>query len=71
MNDNHLDREEAEVYKLVKEYLKKRPFFSVLDIIGFLNYKLRKNENINRDKIEKIFKIISILSLFIVSFFLK
>ena len=56
MNDNHLDRDEIEVYNLVKEYLKKRPFFSILDITGFLNYYLRKNENINRDKIEKILK---------------
>jgi len=58
LNDNHLDREEAEVYNLVKEYLKKRPFFSILDITGFLNYYLRKNETINRDKIEKILKIL-------------
>ena len=56
MNDNHLDREEAEVYNLVKEYLKKRPFFSILDIIDFLIYYLRKNETLNRDKIEKILK---------------
>ena len=56
MNDNHLDREEVEVYNLVKEYLKKKPFFSILDIIGYLNYYLRKNETINEDKIEKILK---------------
>lgn len=56
MNDNHLDREEAEVYNLVKEYLKKKPFFSILDIIGYLNYYLRKSETINEDKIEKILK---------------
>jgi len=56
LNDNHLDREEAEVYNLVKEYLKKKPFFSILDIIGYLNYYLRKNETINKDKIEKILK---------------
>ena len=58
MNDNHLDREETEVYNLVKVYLKKRPFFSILDISGFLNYYLRKNEAINKDKIEIILKIL-------------
>ena len=53
MNDNHLNREETEVYNLVKEYLKKKPFFSILDIRGYLNYYLRKNETINEDRIEK------------------
>ena len=56
MNVNHLNREETEVYNLVKEYLKKKPFFSILDMIGYLNYYLRKSETINKDKIEEILK---------------
>ena len=54
MNDNPLDREEAKVYNLVKEYLKKKPFFSILDIMSYLNYYLRKSETINKKKIEEI-----------------
>ncbi len=56
MNEDHLDREEAEVYNLVKEYLKKKPFFSIPDILGYLNYYLRKNLALNRNKIEIILK---------------
>ncbi|MFX0176537.1 MAG: hypothetical protein ACFE85_09940 [Candidatus Hodarchaeota archaeon] len=56
MNDKHLDREETEVYNLVKKYLKKKPFFSILDIKAYLNYYLRKKESINKDRIENILK---------------
>lgn len=56
MNEDQLDREEKAVYKVVKEYLKKRPFFSIPDIISYLIYYLRKNKNINRKKIEIILK---------------
>ncbi|MFW9973527.1 MAG: hypothetical protein ACFFDF_25315 [Candidatus Odinarchaeota archaeon] len=51
-----MGKEEIEVYKLVKRYLKKRPFFAIPDIIGYLNYYLRKNKSINRNKIEIILK---------------
>lgn len=56
MKENHLDKDEAEVYKFVKEYLKKKPFFSIPDIINYLSHYLRKNKNINRNKIEIILK---------------
>ncbi|MFX1420554.1 MAG: hypothetical protein ACFE9N_16780 [Promethearchaeota archaeon] len=56
MDDDQLDKEETQVYKLVKEYLKKKPFFSIPDIITYLIYNLRKNKNINRNRIENVLK---------------
>lgn len=54
MNYKPLDKDEAKVYNLVKEYLKKKPFFSILDIMSYLNYYLRKSETLNKKKIKEI-----------------
>ena len=47
---------ESVVLELVKEYLAKKTFFSIKDIIEFVNYRVRSNPNINRNKIEVILK---------------
>lgn len=58
MSENFLNKEEEEIYKIVKEYLKKRPFFSIPEIVSYLNYYLRKNHDFNAIKIEIIIKIL-------------
>ncbi|MFX1311039.1 MAG: hypothetical protein ACFFHD_00285 [Promethearchaeota archaeon] len=47
---------ESIVLELVKEYLTKKSFFSIKDIIEFIDYRVRFNPNINRNKIEVIIK---------------
>jgi predicted transcriptional regulator len=47
---------ESVVLRLVKEYLTKKTFFSINDIIEFVNNRVRLNPNINRNKIELILK---------------
>jgi predicted transcriptional regulator len=47
---------ESVVFELVKEYLTKKTFFSINDIIEFVNNRVRLNPNINRNKIELIIK---------------
>jgi len=44
------------VLELVKEYLAKKTFSSIKNIIEFVNNRLRFNPNINRNKIELIIK---------------
>ena len=48
------ERDEATVYKLVKQYLKKRQFSSIKEILNYLNNRLRKNSDFNYPKIERI-----------------
>lgn len=50
------DNIEAVVLKLVKEYLSKKTFASLSDIVVFINNRTRRNQNINRTKIEQIIK---------------
>jgi len=51
-----LNNAESVVLELVKEYLQKKPFFSIEDIVEFISYRVRANPNINRNKIEVILK---------------
>lgn len=44
------------VFDLIKEYLKKKPFFSIEDIVVFINNRVKLNPNINKNRIEKIIK---------------
>ena len=53
---NSLEDLETVVVRLVKEYLTKKTFFSINDIIEFVNNRVRLNPNINRNKIELIIK---------------
>lgn len=53
---NSLEDLETVVVRLVKEYLTKKTFFSIIDIIEFVNNRVRLNPNINRNKIELIIK---------------
>jgi len=51
-----LDNLESIVFGLVKEYLTKKTFFSIIDIIEFVSNRVRLNPNLNRNKIELIIK---------------
>jgi len=44
------------VCDLIKEYLKKKPFFSIVDIVEYVNNRVRLNPNINKNGIELIIK---------------
>ncbi len=44
------------VCSLIKEYLKKKPFFSIEDIVVFINNRVRANPNLNKNSIELIIK---------------
>ena len=47
---------ESVVFSIVKEYLTKKTFFSINDIIEFVTNRVRLNPNINRNKTELIIK---------------
>jgi len=51
-----LENVESIVLGLVKEYLTKKTFFSINDIIDFISNRVRLNPNLNRNKIELIIK---------------
>ncbi|MFX1498330.1 MAG: hypothetical protein ACFFBH_12455 [Promethearchaeota archaeon] len=50
------DKVDSVVLELVKEYLNKKPFFSLENIISFINNRSRAYPYLNRNKIEKIIK---------------
>ena len=50
------DNAEHVVLGIVREYLSKKPFFSMKDIIEFVNNRTKHNPNINRNRIEIIIK---------------
>jgi len=47
---------EATVLQLVKEYLSKKTFFSVPDIVVFINNRVKSNPYINKARIEVVIK---------------
>ena len=47
---------ESVVLELVEEYLMKKTFFSIREIISFINNRVRYNPNINENRIELILK---------------
>ncbi|MFW9879697.1 MAG: hypothetical protein ACFFG0_42020, partial [Candidatus Thorarchaeota archaeon] len=51
-----LDNAKTVVLELVKEYLTKKTFFSIKEIISFINNRVRYNPNINENRIEIILK---------------
>lgn len=51
-----LDSAESVVLELVREYLTKKTFFSIKEIISFINSRVRYNPNINANTIELILK---------------
>ncbi|MFW9936840.1 MAG: hypothetical protein ACFFD5_04280 [Candidatus Thorarchaeota archaeon] len=50
------DKVDSVVFELVKEYLNKKPFFSLEDIISFISNRARGYPYLNRNMIEKIIK---------------
>jgi len=53
---NTPDNLQSIVCNLIKEYLKKKPFFSIEDIVVFIANRVRSNPNLNRNSIELIIK---------------
>jgi len=53
---NSPNNTEYVVFELIKEYLKKKPFFSIEDIVVFINNRVKANPNINKNRIECIIK---------------
>ncbi len=51
-----LDSAESVVLELVREYLTKKTFFSIKEVISFINNRVRYNPNINENRIELILK---------------
>lgn len=51
-----LNNAEIVVLELVREYLTKKTFFSIREIISFINNRVRYNPNINENRIELILK---------------
>ena len=41
---------------LIKEYLKKKPFFSIEDIVEYISHRTRAKPYLNKNKIEKNIK---------------
>lgn len=53
---NPLGDAESVVLELVREYLTKKTFFSIREIISFINNRVRYNPNINENRIELVLK---------------
>ncbi|MFX0009153.1 MAG: hypothetical protein ACFE9R_02455, partial [Candidatus Hermodarchaeota archaeon] len=53
---NKPDNLQSIVCGLIEEYLKKKPFFSIEDIVVFINNRVRANPDLNRNSIEIIIK---------------
>ncbi len=47
---------ETIVLNIVREYLSKKPFFSMKNIVEFINNRVRHNPDINKNRIELIIK---------------
>ena len=56
MNESKLNSDETIIYDILKEYLKKKSFHPGLDIVDYLNNRLKSNPDFNRNKIELIIK---------------
>ena len=50
------DNLQSIVCNLIKEYLKKKPFFSIEDIVVFISNRVRTNPSLNKNSIEIIIK---------------
>ena len=51
-----LDNAESIVLNLVEEFLTKKTFFSIREIISYISNRVRYNPNINENRIELILK---------------
>ena len=51
-----LNNADTVVLELTKEYLSKKTFFSIKDIIDYINNRVKMNPDINRNRIEIILK---------------
>ena len=56
MTIQELDEEEISIYDIIKEYLNKKAFTPNLDLINFINQRLKSNPDFNRNKIELIMR---------------
>ncbi len=55
-NGFKLTSEEQIVFDNIKEYTKRKPIVEVMDLITYVNYRLRLNPDYNKNKIERIIK---------------
>ncbi|MFX1380614.1 MAG: hypothetical protein ACFFA4_16145 [Promethearchaeota archaeon] len=51
-----LDNAESVVLELVEEYLAKKTFFSIREIVSYISNRVRYNPNINENRIELVLK---------------
>ncbi len=55
-NGFNLTNEEQIVYDTIKEYAKRKPIVEIINLITYVNYRLRLNPDYNKSKIERIIK---------------
>ncbi len=51
-----LSKEEVTVLKIVKEYTKRKPIVEAINLVNYVNYRLRLNPEFNKTRIERIIK---------------
>ena len=51
-----IDSEAERIYDLIKEYLKKKSYFIIEEIVDFISYRIKNNPNINRNTIVFVLK---------------
>lgn len=56
MSKKVLNKEELEIFEITKEYLKKQAITKIIDLVNFINNRLKFNPNYTRYKVEKIVK---------------
>ncbi|MBD3342739.1 MAG: hypothetical protein GF353_26820 [Candidatus Lokiarchaeota archaeon] len=56
MSKKLLNKEELEIFEITKEYLQKQPISRIVELVRFIDNRLKFNPNFNRNKVEKIVK---------------
>ncbi len=56
MSKNILNKDEQEIFGIIKEYLQKKPIVKIIELVAFIDNRLRFNPNYTKYKIEIIVK---------------
>jgi predicted transcriptional regulator len=56
LSDYILDEDEQEIFNLIKEYIKKKSIIKIIDLVNFVDNRLRFNPNYTKYKVEIIVK---------------
>lgn len=56
MSKKILNKEEQEIFEITKEYLRKQSIVKIIELVSFIDNRLKFNPNYNKYKIEKIVK---------------